>query len=105
MKTIKATALTLLTLGFLWLGVPQCQAVDSLEKQDRQQVEYLCRMVLLEHFLGAKPESLTVKEWKAVLVEYRAAAALDARDLERPVPDFPNHVGDVVERLAKRLRR
>lgn len=68
-------------------------------------MEYLCRMVLLEYFLGAKPESLTVKEWKAVLVEYRAAAALDARDLESRDPVFPDHVGKVIDRLAARMRR
>lgn len=104
MKAIKTTAVTLLTLGFLWLGVPRCSEVDYLEKQDRQQVEYLCRMVLLEHFLGAKPEALTVKEWKAVLAEYRSAAALDAQDLESKTPTFPDHTGAVVDRLAARLR-
>lgn len=105
MKTIKATVLTLLTLGFLWLGVPRCSEVETLDKQERQQVEYLCRMVLLEHLQTVTPEMLTVKEWKFVVSEYRRAEAADARDLERQVPDFPNHVGDVVDRLARRLRR
>lgn len=104
MKSLKMMGLVSLVLGFLWLGVPRCEAVDYLEKQDRQQVEYLCRMVLLEHFLAAKPESLTVMEWKAVLKEYRAAAALDDRDLATANPTFPDHGGKVIERLAARLR-
>jgi len=94
----------LLLGGFLWLGVPRCSEVNSLNELERQQVAVLCRTVLLEHFLDAKPESLTVRDWQAVLAEYRSAAALDARDLESLNPAFPDHAGQVIDRLAARLR-
>lgn len=94
----------LLLGGFLWLGVPRCTEVETLEKPEMQQVAFLCRMVLLEHFVDAKPEMLTGREWRAVLAEYRAASALDDADLRSVQPTFPNHALAVIERLAARLR-
>jgi hypothetical protein len=101
MKRFTAVLLAL----FLGLGVPSCSEVETLDKKDRQQVEYLCRMVLLEHLLEVKPDALSAREWKTVLAEYRRAEAADARELERPVPEVPDHAGAVVDRLARRLRR
>jgi hypothetical protein len=101
---MKGLSGVLLLGGFLWLGVPRGSEVEFLEKQDRQQVAFLCRMVLLEHFLDAKPEALSVAEWRAVLAEYRAASALDDADLASPNPTFPGHGSAVIDRLVARLR-
>lgn len=94
----------LLLGGFVWLGVPRCSEMETLTREERQQVAFLCRMVLLEHFVDAKPEMLTGREWRTVLAEYRAASALDDADLRSVQPTFPNHAMAVIERLAARLR-
>ena len=104
LSVLRSLGGVLLLGGFLWLGVPRCSEVDSLEKQDREQVEYLCRMVLLEHLVDAKLEALSVPEWQAVLQEYRAASALDDADLRSAQPTFPNHSLEVIDRLALRMR-
>lgn len=104
MKTLKVTGMTLLILGFLWLGMPRCTEVETLEKLEREQVAHLCQLVLRQHFLTVKPEMLSPKEWRVAMSEYRQAEALDAQDLERQNPAFPDHASAVIERLAARLK-
>lgn len=92
MKATRLTALTLLTVGFLWLGLPRCSEVEAMEASERLWVDVLCQRVRAEYFFEPEPGRLSVSEWREVLRAYREADVLEDED------------DAVMERLVSRLR-